>query len=231
MVWVPLPTAAGLVALATVLGLDSVTVGQTMLSRPLVGATLAGALCGAPAAGVLAGVLLEAIALETLPVGASRYPDWAPAGVSAGAVAATAAPTYAALALAVLVGLMVAWGSGASMIPLRHANGRRLAAAQARLAAGEWAMVRGLMWRGLAGDALRALGVALLAVAAVPVAGWLAARWQLDPFTTAALSAVAALMVTASATRQMFHSAPAARPAFAVAFVAGVAWLVVGMRA
>jgi mannose/fructose/N-acetylgalactosamine-specific phosphotransferase system component IIC len=223
-------TAGWLVALGTALGLDSVTVGQTMLSRPLVGATVAGTVCGAPAAGLLAGVLLEAVALETLPVGASRYPDWAPAGVAAGAIAASAEPLAPAVALAVLVGLMVAWVSGASMISLRHANGRRLEAQQSRLAAGSAAAARGLVWAGIGGDVVRAAVVAVLGVAVVPMAAWAAARWQLDPFTTMAVTAVAALMVTASSTRQMFHAAHGARSAFVAAFVVGVCVLVVQWR-
>lgn len=219
-------TAAALVGLGTALGLDSVTVGQTMLSRPLVGATMAGAICGAPGAGLIAGALLEAVALETLPVGASRYPDWAPAGVTAGAIAAVATPRVPAIALAVLVGLVVAWVSGASMIVLRHANGRRLAARQSDLTAGHRSAVSGLVWAGIGGDVVRAALVAMLGVAATPVAAWLAQRWNLDPFTTMAVTVVAALMVTASSTRQMFHAAAGARGAFLAAFVVGAGWVV-----
>ncbi|MCU0624276.1 MAG: hypothetical protein MUF53_10525 [Gemmatimonadaceae bacterium] len=220
---VDLATFGVLAMLGTVLGLDGVTVGQAMLSRPLVGATLAGLVCGAPGPALVAGVLLEAVALETLPVGASRYPDWAPAGVAAGTIAAVATPLMPALTLALLAGIVVAWSSGRSMVVLRHANGRRIAAAQAALAAGDATMPASLVWRGIAGDAARAAAMAALALAIVPVAVWIAARWRLDPFTTGAVTAVSALMVTASSTRQMFHGASLARPLFAAALVVGIA--------
>ena len=215
-------TGAALVALGTVLGLDAVSVGQTMLSRPIVGATLAGACCGDPAAGAAAGVLLEFVALETLPVGASRYPDWAPAGVTAGALAALGTPSSPALALGVLLGIAIAWVSGRSMVTLRNANGRRLAAWQAALDAGDGAVPARLMGRGIAGDALRACLISVVGVALVPIGAWIAGRWRLDPWTTGAVTAVATLMVTASSTRQMFHGVTAARGLFAGAFIAGV---------
>ncbi|MFN9352108.1 MAG: hypothetical protein ACK6C3_14720 [Gemmatimonadota bacterium] len=215
-------SVVALVALGTALGLDAVTVGQTMVSRPLVGATLAGLACGAVAPAAGAGVLLEAVALETLPVGASRYPDWAPAGVAAGAIAAVASPAMPALALALLAGIAVAWASGRSMVVLRHANGRRIAAARAALDAGVPGTPASLVHRGIAGDALRAMGMALLAVATVPLATWIAPRWRLDPFSTGAVAAVAALLVTASSTRQMFHGASGARSLFAASLLVGI---------
>ena len=56
-------------------GVDMVSVAQSMLSRPLVAGTVAGLIVGDPAGGMMMGVLLEFFALEVLPVGASRYPD------------------------------------------------------------------------------------------------------------------------------------------------------------
>ena len=61
--------------LGAVLGLDVVCFPQAMVSRPLVAATAAGAFVGYPLQGLLIGVLLELIALETLPFGASRSSD------------------------------------------------------------------------------------------------------------------------------------------------------------
>ena len=63
--------------LGALLGLDVVSFPQAMISRPIVAATLAGAFIGNPPAGLLIGVVLEMIALDTLPFGASRYPEWA----------------------------------------------------------------------------------------------------------------------------------------------------------
>ena len=76
---------------AALLGLDVVSFPQMMISRPLVGATLAGAFVGDPATGLLVGATLELIALATLPFGASRYPEWGSAAVVGGAIAARAA--------------------------------------------------------------------------------------------------------------------------------------------
>ena len=59
-----------------------------MISRPLVGATVAGAFVGDTITGLLVGVTLELIALATLPFGASRYPEWGSAAVVGGAIAA-----------------------------------------------------------------------------------------------------------------------------------------------
>ena len=72
--------------LGGVLGLDVVCFPQMMVSRPLVAATLGGALAGDSTTGVLVGVTLELIALATLPFGASRYPEWGSAAVVAGAL-------------------------------------------------------------------------------------------------------------------------------------------------
>ncbi|WP_396215715.1 PTS sugar transporter subunit IIC, partial [Gemmatimonas sp.] len=77
--------------LAGVVGLDVVSFPQAMISRPIVGATLGGAFLGAPEAGLVCGTALECLALESLPVGASRYPEWGSASVVAGAVSAVGA--------------------------------------------------------------------------------------------------------------------------------------------
>ena len=76
--------ALPLALLGAMLGLDVVSFPQAMLSRPIVAATVAGAIVGDAAAGLLVGVALELIALETLPVGASRYPEWGSASVVGG---------------------------------------------------------------------------------------------------------------------------------------------------
>src|SRR5579862_3071025 len=76
--------------LGAIAGLDVVSFPQAMISRPIVAATVGGAFAGNAAAGLLVGAAVELIALETLPVGASRYPEWGSASVVAGALAAGA---------------------------------------------------------------------------------------------------------------------------------------------
>ena len=96
-----------LALLGAVLGLDVVTFPQAMVSRPLVSATLAGAFAGRTEAGLLAGATLELFALETLPFGASRYPEWGSASVVGGALAAGAPGTGDAFAAAGITCLAV----------------------------------------------------------------------------------------------------------------------------
>ena len=76
--------------LGAVCGLDFVSFPQAMISRPIVGATAGGAILGSPTEGLLIGVVLELLALDTRPFGASRYPEWGTAGVTGGAVFASA---------------------------------------------------------------------------------------------------------------------------------------------
>ena len=85
-----------LAVLAGVIGLDVVSFPQVMVSRPIVAATIGGAFVGAPVAGLLCGAALECLALEALPVGASRYPEWGSSSVVAGAIAGLVAITPAA---------------------------------------------------------------------------------------------------------------------------------------
>ncbi|MEP6589812.1 MAG: PTS sugar transporter subunit IIC [Gemmatimonadota bacterium] len=77
-----------LVAWGVFVAVDLVTVPQGLFSRPLVAASVAGAIAGNVTAGLLAGMVLELYALDVLPIGASRYPDYGPAAVAAGASAA-----------------------------------------------------------------------------------------------------------------------------------------------
>ncbi|MBA3761296.1 MAG: PTS sugar transporter subunit IIC, partial [Gemmatimonadales bacterium] len=66
----------------TLVGLDLVSVPQAMISRPLVAGTVAGWLVGDVEAGLRIGVVFELFALDVLPVGAVRYPDYGPATVA-----------------------------------------------------------------------------------------------------------------------------------------------------
>ena len=151
---------AVLTLLGAVVGLDGVSFPQAMLSRPLVAATLGGAVCGSPVSGLLVGLLLECFALETMPFGASRYPEWGPASVAAGVVAAVPGGDPEASAriipFAVVAGLGAAMLAGRTLIWLRRFN--RAAAVRRRddIAAGDASAILGLQWIGLGADFLRA---------------------------------------------------------------------------
>ncbi len=167
----------------TVVGVDLVSFPQALLSRPLVASAGAGFLLGDPVSGFSVGVVLELFALDVLPVGAARYPDYGPAAVGA-VVLAGGGPWMVTLGLATLYALLVAGLGGWSLQVLRRANGRALQRSAAGLAAGQSDTVSALLARGIAGDVLRSFtltGIALaLALQArqivVPVAGAAACR-------------------------------------------------------
>src|ERR1041385_5676522 len=112
-----------LAMLGGVLGLDVVCFPQAMISRPLVAATLTGALLGHATSGLIAGAALELIALETLPFGASRYPEWGSAAVVGGAIFSTHPDHPAgAMTMSVLAALATTGIGGWTMVKLRQLN-------------------------------------------------------------------------------------------------------------
>jgi mannose/fructose/N-acetylgalactosamine-specific phosphotransferase system component IIC len=104
--------------------------------------------------------VLELYALDVLPVGASRYPDYGPATVAA---------TYAALGWrpevglgpSVGVGLIVAVIGGWAMQGVRRANASAIQRRAAALSAGESDAIRALQWGGVRRDIVRSAGVTL----------------------------------------------------------------------
>lgn len=145
-----------LVVLGAVLGLDVVTFPQAMVSRPIVAATAAGALIGQPGRGLAMGVALEFFALETLPFGASRYPEWGSAAVVGGALfAMTPDGTAAAMTSSVMLALVSASFSGSSMVVLRRWNAIWAKHQQARIARGSGSAVSALQIAGLSSDLVR----------------------------------------------------------------------------
>lgn len=147
-------------------GLDLVSVPQGLLSRPIVAASVAGWLLGDPAAGLLAGMTLELYALDVLPIGASRYPDFGIAAVAAGAAAALG-PAGMGSAMAGMVGLPMAIFGGWTLHRLRRQNARSVQRRLERVAAGDARAIWELQRNGLLRDAARSLGVTLVGVAAV----------------------------------------------------------------
>ncbi|MBM4184781.1 MAG: PTS sugar transporter subunit IIC [Gemmatimonadetes bacterium] len=113
-----------LTLLGGVLALDATSVGQFMISRPLVAGALTGWVIGAPEAGVAVGAILELYLLVSYPTGGSRFPEGATASVVAAAAAHEG--SGGALALAVAVGLV--WGqlAGSTVTWLRRVNARLL---------------------------------------------------------------------------------------------------------
>jgi len=153
-----------LLAWGTLVGLDLASGPQALLSRPLVAGAGAGMLLGDAAAGLTVGAVLELFALDVLPIGASRYPDFGVATIG-GVVVAAGWPVADGLGAAVGVSLIVAMISRPLIEVVRRANARDAARAAGALAAGDPAMVSRLHRAGLARDALRSAGLTLLAVA------------------------------------------------------------------
>lgn len=108
--------------------LDATPVGQTLLSQPLVTATLLGALWGDWHTAIAVGVVLQILAASTLPIGARTPEDYATGGVVGTGLALTLAhgvtlqPWRDAAQLAgVIVGLLAA----TSGVPLIRWQRRR----------------------------------------------------------------------------------------------------------
>lgn len=110
--------------LGGLVGIDSTSVAQTMVSRPFIAATLAGLLAGRPQEGAILGAILELFALVILPVGAARYPESGTAAVAAGAAYMSATPitSPSVMLLAVLFALIWERVSGWSVILGRRFN-------------------------------------------------------------------------------------------------------------
>ena len=213
-----------LALLGGVLGLDVVCFPQAMYSRPLVGATLAGALMGDATAGIVAGAMLELIALATLPFGASRYPEWGSAGVVGGAVTALLHQDHAgALTLGVLAGLLTALVGGWTLVKLRQWNAWLARRRRGALDAGSRGAVIGLQLAGLTGDAVRAAlltaaSYAILARVSVAAIG----VWSFSIDSSRAVVLSLAVAVAASASWTIFHAARGARWYFAGGVAVGL---------
>jgi mannose/fructose/N-acetylgalactosamine-specific phosphotransferase system component IIC len=175
-----------LVLWGTIVGLDLVSVPQAMLSRPVVAGAVAGWLAGDLGAGLRVGVLFELFALDVLPIGAVRYPDYGPATVAAVALAA-GAPWELGLGLSAALGLLLAVVGGWTLQLVRRSNARAIQQRAAALAAGQSSAIRWLQYGGLLRDGARAAG---LTVAGLALA-WAMARWaRLDRPTAVALTLV-----------------------------------------
>jgi mannose/fructose/N-acetylgalactosamine-specific phosphotransferase system component IIC len=106
------------------LGLDTVSCAQTMISRPIVAAPLAGLLLGDPASGMYAGVLLEIVSLYQLPIGAHLGWDTGPAAVAAAALAAGSGGGSVALLMGAGFGALVGWVGSWTVHVMRRASAR-----------------------------------------------------------------------------------------------------------
>lgn len=155
------------------LSLDGTSVGQFMVSRPLVAGAITGWLLGEPTTGLLVGALLELYLLVSFPSGGARFPEGA-TGTVVAVAAVTAVDAPGALPMGVAVGLV--WGQvgGFSITLLRKLNARMVPEPTAPGAARPRAVMRAhLSAIGLdllRGTLVTGLGVALGPLALAPVA-------------------------------------------------------------
>jgi mannose/fructose/N-acetylgalactosamine-specific phosphotransferase system component IIC len=211
--------------LGAVLGLDVVSFPQAMISRPIVASTLAGAFIGQPGRGLLIGVVLELIALDTLPFGASRYPEWGSAGVVGGALYASQPPgMHGALPAAMLAALLTASISGWSMVVLRRVIGDKLTRSRDRIEDGSREALMSLHLTGMSLDVLRGAAVTLVGMLVFsPLVRAIVAIWTTQPDVSRAVVVVAAAIVAGGALWKVFHSVPYVLWFFFAGLVASIA--------
>jgi PTS system mannose-specific IIC component len=186
----------------TLVGLDLVSVPQAMISRPLVAGSVAGWLVGDIEAGLRIGALLELFALDVLPVGAVRYPDYGPATVAAVTLGA-GMEWREGLGLSVALGLVLAVAGGWSLQLVRRWNARAIQRQAAALAAGQSSAIRRLQYGALLRDATRGFALTLLGIL---IASTVRDGVLLDGQTSLALTLVAVGSALAAAVNGAFRS-------------------------
>jgi mannose/fructose/N-acetylgalactosamine-specific phosphotransferase system component IIC len=211
--------------LGGLLGLDVVSFPQAMISRPLVAATLAGALIGHSPSGLLVGAALELVALDTLPFGASRYPEWGSAAVVGGAIFATH-PTHpaGAMEMAIIASLSTAWVGSWTMVKLREWNAHWAANRREALDAGARGAVVDLQLLCMTADFLRGATLAALSYGVFASLTRLTlGAWSTDARISRAVVVTVAASVAASAAWKIFHSVSGARWFFLGGLAVGLA--------
>lgn len=166
------------------LALDSTSVGQTMVSRPIVVGSITGWMLNAPAVGFGMGAILEVYLLVSFPVGGTRFPEGAPA-----TVVAVSTACWSALPGAFPIGLALGlvWGQlgGVTISGLRALNARFAAHEQDHPSPRRIVAVHLV---GILMDFLRAaLTTAGGIVAGRLIVGRLGGAWPLDPTATRGL--------------------------------------------
>jgi PTS system mannose-specific IIC component len=205
---VTLLEALPLAMLGGLLGLDVVSFPQAMISRPIVASTLAGTFIGHAESGLLIGVVLELIALDTLPFGASRYPEWGSAGVVGGALFSQQTHGMpGALPASVLAALLTASISGSSMVVLRRRIAARLERTRDQIEDGSRDALLSLHLSGMTLDLLRGALVTTFGMMVFsPIVRAIVAVWGSESAYSRAVVVIVAAMVAGGALWKVFHS-------------------------
>jgi PTS system mannose-specific IIC component len=210
--------------LGGLLGLDVVGFPQAMISRPLVAATLSGALVGDAYSGMLIGATLELIALETLPFGAAKYPEWGSAATVGGALFGVHSSHPAgAMTMAVIASIATGWIGAWTMYQLRKLNAYEAHRHRRGLDAGARGTVIGLQLTGLSLDMLRGvLLTGIMYVAFRPLMTMVIAVWDMDGMLSRSLVVGVAAGVAMGAAWKLFHSVAWARWTFVGGLIVGL---------
>jgi PTS system mannose-specific IIC component len=218
MNWLALAALGGLV------GVDATSYAQTMISRPLIAATLTGVVMGRPVEALFLGSILELFALVILPVGAARYPESGTAAVAATAAYLSVSPMLSpgVVLLAVLFALLWEHVGGMSVVLTRHFNERF--ASLERVAPGDRrdrAIERGHRMA-LAVDFLRGAVVTVSGVfiGSLSVRG-LAQLWSLDAAVAPTILSIGIACMVAAAL-PLFGGLRAQKLAFSVGLTCGL---------
>lgn len=181
-----------LVVLGVVLTLDGVTVGQFMMSRPLVAGGLAGVVLGDAPTGFLVGAVLELFLLVTVPSGAGRYPEPGHASV-VGVAGAVWVPGAPGLALGVALALVLGYVGAVTQTVQRRAN-RRWVPDPAEEPVTARGVTRG-HWLSVAVDGARGGLLTLAGLLVVRgMASWAGPAWPLSEAETRGLLLVGAFV-------------------------------------
>jgi PTS system mannose-specific IIC component len=210
--------------LGGLLGLDTVSFPQAMISRPIIAGTLGGAVLGSPAAGVLCGATLELFALETLPVGASRYPEWGSAAlVGAGLFAMQGEGRAGGLLTSVAFALLWAYVGGWSMVQHRKLNAHWARQRHEAVARGSRRVVIGLQLYGLTADLVRGILLTGVGLAiGVPLQLAVLGTFEGNAALTRGVVVATASAVALGAVWKIFRATTHARALFLIGLVGGL---------
>ena len=202
-----------LTLLGAVLGLDAVSFPQAMLSRPIVASTLGGVVVGDPLSGLLAGAALEFVALETLPVGASRYPEWGSASVVGGAlIGSYGEASPGALSMTLFAAIATGWIGGWTMVQMRGLNAAMARRFRTGINAGSPNAVVGLQFAGLFADFLRGGALTLVSLIVFePLMHAALGVWGASPRYSRAVAIGVAASVASGAVWKLFRGTLHAR--------------------
>ena len=170
--------------------MDGTSLGQFMVSRPLVAGVLTGWMVGDPVLGLLIGGILEVYFIAIFPVGGGEFPEGGPPTLVAVATgAAISGP--AGVAFGALLGFLLSRLGAFSIQILRKVNGRLVPNPSVRVVTASR-----IIWAHLACLGLDYVRGCLLSLAGLTVGAWLSGAasgaWPLGMPGTLALLAVGA---------------------------------------